>query len=831
MRSSRTRSLLVSAFVLALAGLGWFYLAPTQIGGSTHYVITHGVSMEPLLHTGDLVLVRPSDNYRVGQVVAYHSTLLHTVVLHRIIRIQHGHYFFKGDNNSFVDPTHPTRRLLIGSMWVHIANGGVLLGWLHTPWVAAVLLGAVAAFLLFGGGRRRRRRDRGRRQRSGSSWPRSVRPVTSATPHSASRTSNHDLFVACTVGAVLFAVLCVVAFALPADNTVVVRQSYTQTLRFSYRSTVPPSPVYPSGTVATGDPVYLSLVHLLSLTAAYRLTTSAPHRLHGTIGMRATLSNSSGWSRSFWLARPNPFVGASARTTALINLSRFESLANRISTQIGGTAGGSYTLAVTPHVKIAGRIAAQPMSATYSPTLDLGIGTSQLLGGSSVIGQSSSIGTPGSSSGSALGLVHSTPSAATTAHSSTNTIAGVPVEVIRWLALLALALCAWGAWRFHQRERENPPEPAERISGRYKHLIVPVEPITPDPDHPPIEVSSIEALAQLAERSERLILHDRQADVDNYLIDDQGTLYRFSASRVNSADMNGAVSTNGTAGTEGDGHDDSGIGTGDHAADREDLSAAGPGGAPDGSGGAGISSPGGIRPSVPSGPGLSYAAADAAAATFRSAAAAGDLTGHEAAGAAGGPTPSDPSADPVESADAAEIIFRSAAARLSAAAAKGTAESPGEGDAGTSSGPDRRSGADRRAANRRDAADRRGAADRADAPRAAADGDADARTTSGEEASSRPRPRPRPRAAETTEVSSRSVPDLLVFDGDPHQPPVPASPHWSRRPAVRAGFAIGPLALTFLAWRRERARRRRLRGDDAGESKRRSWTSRNLSRR
>ena len=140
------------AFVLLLAGIGWFYLAPTQIGGSTSYVITHGISMEPRFHTGDLVLVRPESNYKVGQVAAYHSTLLHTVVLHRIIRIEHGHYFFKGDNNSFIDPTHPTRALLIGSMWLHIAGGGVILDDLHQPWVVAVLFGAVAAsFLLFGG--------------------------------------------------------------------------------------------------------------------------------------------------------------------------------------------------------------------------------------------------------------------------------------------------------------------------------------------------------------------------------------------------------------------------------------------------------------------------------------------------------------------------------------------------------------------------------------------------------------------------------------------------------------------------------------------------------
>ncbi len=227
MRPRRTRSLLVSAFVLALLGLGWYYLAPTQIGGSTRYVVTHGISMKPLLHTGDLVLVRPADDYKVGQVVAYHSTLLHTVVLHRIIRIEGSHYVFKGDNNDFIDPTRPTRSLLIGRMWLLIPNGGVLMTWLHTPWVAALLLGGVAALVLFGGGRkRRRRRDRGRRGRAPRT--RSALVVSNPPASSKARVSDRHLLAAAIVGVVVFAVLSVVALVRPTVNRTTVSNAYSQ---------------------------------------------------------------------------------------------------------------------------------------------------------------------------------------------------------------------------------------------------------------------------------------------------------------------------------------------------------------------------------------------------------------------------------------------------------------------------------------------------------------------------------------------------------------------------------------------------------------------------
>ncbi|MGZ4330749.1 MAG: signal peptidase I, partial [Solirubrobacteraceae bacterium] len=102
-RPTRLRSGLFTAAFVSLAMVAWLYLAPTQIGGTTSYVVTSGISMEPSFRTGDLALVRPADQYRVGQVVAYHSTLLHVTVLHRIVAHRGGRYFFKGDNNNFID--------------------------------------------------------------------------------------------------------------------------------------------------------------------------------------------------------------------------------------------------------------------------------------------------------------------------------------------------------------------------------------------------------------------------------------------------------------------------------------------------------------------------------------------------------------------------------------------------------------------------------------------------------------------------------------------------------------------------------------------------------
>ena len=111
----------------------WFYFAPVQLGGSTTYVVTHGISMEPRFHTGDLAIVRSQSNYHVGEVVAYHNHQLHTIVLHRIIGREGDRYLFKGDNNNFVDPEHPVASQLIGALWIHIPGVGLRLQSIRSP--------------------------------------------------------------------------------------------------------------------------------------------------------------------------------------------------------------------------------------------------------------------------------------------------------------------------------------------------------------------------------------------------------------------------------------------------------------------------------------------------------------------------------------------------------------------------------------------------------------------------------------------------------------------------------------------------------------------------
>jgi signal peptidase I len=150
---------------LTVVGL-WLNFAPTNLGGTTTYSVTVGISMKPLLRNNDFTLIQAETSYHVGEVVLYNSQVLHRPVLHRIILIQNGDYFFKGDNNRFVDPGYATRSELIGALWFAVPEVGAQINWLGTPLHAAFVAGAGSGLLMLASrtpprrGRRRRRRRR-----------------------------------------------------------------------------------------------------------------------------------------------------------------------------------------------------------------------------------------------------------------------------------------------------------------------------------------------------------------------------------------------------------------------------------------------------------------------------------------------------------------------------------------------------------------------------------------------------------------------------------------------------------------------------------------------
>jgi signal peptidase I len=527
-RLPHLRAGLISATLVVLAVAAWLLLAPTQIGGETSYVTTSGVSMAPRFHSGDLALVRPAADYRVGQVIAYRSSTLRLVVLHRIIAVKDGRYITKGDNNDFIDPDHPARADVVGKLAVRVAHGGKILKWLHSPLMAALLSGGMGLVLFMGAKRRRRRRDR--RRPPEERGARRLEPLRTGHDRlSIYDTYERGIFTTCAVVALVFLAFGALAFTRPATKPSADKTPYTEKVSFGYHAKASAGPVYPDGVVSTGDPIFVKLVHDVRVKAHYRLEAKAAHHLGGTMEVVLRLSSPTGWSRTIQLAAPKRFTGDYAAADVTLDVQRLRSLIREVEKLTGSSAGSAYTLEVTPRVHLAGTIGSEPVTSDYAPALTFQLDPLKLrpATGSSAGGDDASAADQLKSS---LNPKRDGSVSATTRESNTLTVhgLGLPVPTARWIALIGLLLGAAGTLLTGAGVLRDPYDPTKHVD-RYRHLIVPIAGTTFDPARPPIDVTSIGALAQLAERSERLILHHQRDGADTYLVDDEGTLYRYQA--------------------------------------------------------------------------------------------------------------------------------------------------------------------------------------------------------------------------------------------------------------------------------------------------------------
>lgn len=103
MLSRARQELLSRSTLLSLVAVIFALLLFRAAGGG--FAAVSGKSMEPLFHTGDLVILIKRDDLREGDIIVFR--LGNSYVIHRIIHVyEHGGYkcyITKGDNNPLPD--------------------------------------------------------------------------------------------------------------------------------------------------------------------------------------------------------------------------------------------------------------------------------------------------------------------------------------------------------------------------------------------------------------------------------------------------------------------------------------------------------------------------------------------------------------------------------------------------------------------------------------------------------------------------------------------------------------------------------------------------------
>jgi signal peptidase len=494
---------------VVVLGASWWYLAPPQLGGRTSYAVTFGISMEPHFHHGDLVVLRRQSSYAVGDVVAYYSHDLRRNVLHRIIAIHGERYTFKGDNNGFVDPEHPTKADLVGSEWLHLPRVGDWLGALHNPVDAAIAAGILVLLLgLSGGGGEAHRRRQGRApRRDGEERPK----VQTRRPQLPDASLGFTVAALGAGAVVAAAALAVIAFSKPLHRSLVWENLYVQHGTFGYAAPVQAGATYQQTEVASGEPVYLRLVHRLPVSFRYRLEAAQPHGVSGTLAFDAVLRDDDGWRYTIPLAPPAPFTGTSAVAHGVLDLDRVQQVIAAFE-QDTGAHNTLYHVGLDAHVAVHGTVAERPLSATFAPSLALNLDQVRL-----AVASGSDLRRAQGGAG--------TRDETTTLHGFSRTVTVARARGIATvLGLVGLALAGVGGLLMLLAARDHE---VAAIRRRYEDWIVDVVPGERS-NVDERRVASMEALARLAEQYDRLILHERRADGDAFLVEDGGIVFTYA---------------------------------------------------------------------------------------------------------------------------------------------------------------------------------------------------------------------------------------------------------------------------------------------------------------
>jgi hypothetical protein len=158
---------------------------------------------------------------------------------------------------------------------------------------------------------------------------------TSPDPSVRRRIDFGAFLTASAVAAAVFAVLGVIAFTRAAFRTAPATTGYTQQVSFGYSASAPAGPVYASGAVHTGDPIFLSLVRQLGVHVNYHFVSAAQHNIAGTEKILLRLTGQSGWSHSLVLTPATRFTGDHTRAVVTLDMPRIQRLLGKVTSLTG----------------------------------------------------------------------------------------------------------------------------------------------------------------------------------------------------------------------------------------------------------------------------------------------------------------------------------------------------------------------------------------------------------------------------------------------------------------------------------------------------------------
>jgi signal peptidase I len=493
--------------------LAWLLLMPLQIGGQTSYVIVNGNSMEPLLHKGDLVLLRQQPEYKVGEIVTYKHPNIGPVI-HRIIDRNLDRYILQGDNNDWIDRYEPVHADLTGRYWFMIPGAGKILLSFRQPWIMALVAGIstlVIGISMF---------EKDGPQTTALAKREKKPPFFTTLLNKLGELLadwKDNFWLVIYVLAAAGILLGVFAFTRPVLRKSSDEMLYQQTGYFSYSGDATDE-VYDYQKIESGDPIFPSLGCTVNFTFDYGLHTPKPFIGDGSYVVNAEVRDTSGWHRAIPISSAVSFEGNSFHTEQVMDVCAAQELIDN-KQKATGAQQSLYYLSLIPSVTINGTVNNQVLEDSFAPVLEFVIEPEQVYLNKNTAEDQDPF-KPGT-----VGIL--------SREKMVPNIINIfqillPVSTARVIALVCLILAAAGAGLativFKEAETSDERMWAKLQIGEHM-LGIGASPVGTNDRL--VKLASLEELVQLVERYGGAVLFYEETPFINYYVRDDGVVYYY----------------------------------------------------------------------------------------------------------------------------------------------------------------------------------------------------------------------------------------------------------------------------------------------------------------
>lgn len=496
---------IITIFIIFVMMVVLFLFAPSQFGGKTTFLVISGISMEPLFHKGDLVIVRASNDYQVGDIVAYKNQEMSGLpVIHRIIKYETGNYFFKGDNNNWIDSYTPTKEELIGKLWIFIPKFGRIVQWLSAPsHLLLVLLLMGGIFMIKPISDQKKRKNK--KKADVSEHTSIIEGVT----------------IAGFILGALFLVLGIFAFSRPLMQSPQ-KIAYTQTGNFGY-SASSVSGVYDNDSINSGQPIYTKLTCRVYIKYGYSFTGDKSIHTSGKQSLSILIEDpASGWKRTISDSGDLIFNGNSYTAKSTIDVCQVKRIVEDYL-KIAQVESKLFTLIILPKTEMKGSFNGQLFSSKFEPNLILNFDLTHFYMPSN------------DQEGNPLVVTKEGSFTSNISQPNTMTFLGMEptVKSMRIFSIIGLLFCLLllGAigYFFLLTAKKNEDE---SIRLRFHSLLVDIQDSSSEfsPQTLFFDMSTIDDLAKIAERDSTLIMHilsDPKVGGQYYVVKTERGFYRY----------------------------------------------------------------------------------------------------------------------------------------------------------------------------------------------------------------------------------------------------------------------------------------------------------------